>query len=104
MRRRQSSTPNSQAVANSWKRKARLYKMLTILWSFPSLGGVIILKANWRTEWFQTVANEGIVSIRIEVLAALGILLTHLGLAALFLRFRRLNQNRKRVILEEADR
>lgn len=103
MRRRQSSTPSSQSVADSWERKARLYKMLTILWSFPSLGGVVILKTNWRPEWFQTVADAGIVSIRIEVWVALGILLTHLGLAALFRRFRRLNQNRKRVILKEAD-
>lgn len=101
---RQSSTPNSQAVADSLERKARLCKILTILWSFPSLGSVAILKANWSPEWFRTVADAGIVSIRIEVLVALGLLLTHLGLAALFLRFRRLNQNRKRVILEEADR
>lgn len=103
MRRRQSSTPNPQSVADSWERKARLYKMLTILWSFPSLGGVVILAANWRTEWFRTVAEAGIISIRIEVLTALAILLAHLGLAALFRRFRRLNQNRKQVILEEAD-
>ena len=95
MRRRQSSTPSSQAVADSWERKARLYRMLTILWSFPSLGNVVILAANWRPEWFQTVANGGIILIQIEVWVALGILLTHLGLAALFLRFRRLNQNRK---------
>ena len=103
MRRRQSSTPNSQAVADSWERKARLYRMLTILWSFPSLGGVVILAANWRTEWFQTVADGGIASIRIEVWIALGLLLTHLGLASLSRHFRRLIQNRKQAILEETD-
>ena len=103
MRRRQSSTPNSQAVADSWERKARLYRMLTILWSFPSLGGVVILGDNWRPEWFQTVADGGIASIRIEVWVALGLLLTHLGLAALSRHFRRLNQNRKQAILEETD-
>lgn len=102
MRMQQSSTPNPQAIADSWERKARLYKMLTILWSFPSLGGVVILAANWRAEWFRTVADGGIVSIRIEVLVALGLLLTHCGLAALFRRFRRLNQNHKQAILERS--
>ena len=103
MRRRQSSTLNSQTVADSWERKARLYRMLTILWSFPSLGGVVILGINWRPESFQTVADGGIASIRIEVWIALGLLLTHLGLAALSRHFRRLIQNRKQAILEETD-
>lgn len=97
---RQSSTPNSQVVADSLERKARLYRMLTILWGFPSLGGVVILKTNWRPEWFQTVADGGGVSIRIEVLVALGLLLTHCGLVVLSRYFGRLNRNRKRAILE----
>lgn len=103
MRMRQSSTPNSQAVADSLERKARLYKMLTILWSFPSLGSFVILGDNWRAEWFRTAADTGIVSIRIEIWIALGLLLTHLGLAVLSRYFGRLNQNRKQVILEGAD-
>lgn len=100
---RQSSTPNSQAVADSLERKARLYKMLTILWSFPSLGSFVILGDNWRAEWIRTAADAGIVSIRIEIWIALGLLLTHLGLAVLSRYFGRLNQNRKQVILEGAD-
>ncbi len=102
MRMQQSSTPNSQAVADSLERKARLYKMLTILWSFPSLGGVVILGVHWQPEWFPIVADGGIVSIRIEVLVALGLLLTHCGLAGLSRYFGRLNRNRKQAILERS--
>ncbi len=92
--------PPKAAAEHPLECKARLCKMLALLWSFPSLGSVAILVSNERVGLIETADDAGGVPIRIEVLVAVALLLAHGCLAILARYFDRLNRNRKQASLE----
>ncbi|MCS1412287.1 MAG: hypothetical protein M2R45_05493 [Verrucomicrobia subdivision 3 bacterium] len=91
--------PEIKTIITPVERKAHLYKMMTLLWCFPSLGGIVILGLNGFSGPPNAAGTQGAASLRIEDLAAVGLLATHCYLAVQARRFHRLNQARQHASL-----
>jgi len=66
-----------------------LFRMLSILWVFPSLGALFIIGSDF-TRWFQVSSVlAGLRAVALEEWIALGVLLLHLAFVWLALRYRR---------------
>jgi len=94
-----SRDPETETLVDPIERKAYLYKMMAVLWFFPSLGAIVILALNWFSGSSEATDTQGTLSVRIEDLAAVGLLVTHGYLAIQRHRFHRLNQKRQRARL-----
>lgn len=72
-----------------YQRKAQLFRALTVLWIFPSIGSVVILLLCGEIWWAMGGLLAGVRGLAVEQWIALGLLLAHPGFAWLAWRFRR---------------
>jgi len=69
--------------------RARLFTILAFLWTFPSLGALLIIGMDFF-RWFDSpTILEGLGRIRFEQWIALGLLVLHALFVGLAIRFRR---------------
>jgi hypothetical protein len=79
--------------------KAPLFRILTILWIFPSAGAVVVLSMGWR-RWFDADGIlEGLRNVPFEHWIAFGLLLAHPIFAGLAWRSRRTDSLKERTVL-----
>ena len=71
------------------RRKATLYAVLTVLWVFPSLGGLWILWMHWTVWSGASTLLDGIRMTRLEQWIALALLVTHATFINLTRRYAR---------------
>lgn len=82
-------THESQAADDRQFQKGRLFRMLSILWIFPSFGAGWILVGDLGN-WFRAGSLTALLSmVKIEEWAALLLLLAHVIFISLAIRFRK---------------